>query len=125
MGDGDAKIVLLVEDDEDNRIVYATMLAHHGYELVETADGEEAVRLAKEKLPDIILMDISIPGIDGWTATERIRADGATREIPIVVMTTHALPDVRARADELGCAGYLTKPCGPRLLLEEVERLLD
>src|SRR5262249_4724285 len=67
------KTVLLVEDNEDNRIVYATMLEHYGYKVVETANGEDAVRIAHEKHPDLILMDISIPGIDGWTATERIR----------------------------------------------------
>lgn len=120
----DQKTVLLVEDNEDNRIVYATMLEHYGYEVVETANGEDAVRIAKEQLPDLILMDISIPGIDGWTATERLREDERTRDIPVVAVTAHALPEHRARAESLQCEGYLTKPCEPRRLLEEVQRLI-
>ena len=81
------RTVLLVEDNEDNRIVYATMLEHYGYKVVETANGEDAVRIAREELPDLILMDISIPGIDGWTATERIRQDKRTADIPVVAVT--------------------------------------
>lgn len=122
--DTDEKVVLLVEDNEDNRIVYATMLEHYGYKVVETANGEDAVRIAKERLPDLILMDISIPGIDGWTATERIREDPRTQDIPVVAVTAHALQEHRARAERLGCEGYLTKPCEPRRLLEEVQRLI-
>jgi CheY-like chemotaxis protein len=118
------KTVLLVEDNEDNRIVYATMLEHYGYRVVETANGEDAVRIAQEELPDLILMDISIPGIDGWTATERIREQPETRRIPVVAVTAHALPEHRARAESLACEGYLTKPCEPRRLLEEVQRLI-
>ena len=120
----DGKTVLLVEDNEDNRIVYATMLQHYGYRVVETANGEDAVRIAREEVPDLILMDISIPGIDGWTATERLREDPKTSEIPVVAVTAHALPEHRARAESLRCEGYLTKPCEPRRLLEEVQRLI-
>jgi len=120
----DQKTVLLVEDNEDNRIVYATMLEHYGYNVVETANGEDAVRIASEKHPDLILMDISIPGIDGWTATERIRENPDTEAIPVVAVTAHALPEHRARAESLRCEGYLTKPCEPRRLLEEVQRLI-
>ena len=120
----DQKTVLLVEDNDDNRIVYATMLEHYGYRVVETANGEDAVRIAQEELPDLILMDISIPGIDGWTATERIREKPETQGIPVVAVTAHALPEHRARAESLACEGYLTKPCEPRKLLEEVQRLI-
>lgn len=120
----DQKTVLLVEDNEDNRIVYATMLEHYGYTVIETANGEEAVRIATEEHPDLILMDISIPGIDGWTATERIRDNPDTQDIPVVAVTAHALPEHRARAESLRCEGYLTKPCEPRRLLEEVQRLI-
>jgi CheY-like chemotaxis protein len=120
----DQKTVLLVEDNEDNRIVYATMLEHYGYRVVETANGEDAVRIAQEERPDLILMDISIPGIDGWTATERLREDPRTADIPVVAVTAHALPEHRARAESLRCEGYLTKPCEPRRLLEEVQRLI-
>jgi two-component system, cell cycle response regulator DivK len=100
------------------------MLAHHGYRVVEARCGEEAVRLAGEELPHLILMDISIPGIDGWTATERIRERGDTRTIPVVALTGHALPEHRARAQALECVGYLTKPCAPSAVLNEVRRLI-
>lgn len=119
-----AKTVLLVEDNEDNRIVYATMLEHFGFDVVEANDGEQALARARDRHPDIILMDISIPGIDGWTATERLRADPDTRGIPVVAVTAHALPEHRERAEALGCEGYLTKPCEPRRLLAEVRRII-
>lgn len=118
------KKVLLVEDNEDNRIVYAMMLEYHGYTIIEATNGEDAIRLAREESPDIILMDISIPGVDGWTATQRIKADEATSDIPIVAVTAHALPEHRQRAEQLGCDGFLTKPCEPRRLLEEVQSLI-
>lgn len=119
-----AKTVLLVEDNEDNRIVYATMLEHFGFDVVEAGNGEDALAMARTGKPDIILMDISIPGIDGWTATERLREDPDTRAIPVIAVTAHALPEHRDRAEALGCEGYLTKPCAPRRLLEEVRRII-
>lgn len=119
-----ARTVLLVEDNEDNRIVYATMLEHFGFEVVEVETGEEALEKARNGRPDIILMDISIPGMDGWTATERLREDPDTREIPVIAVTAHALPEHRERAEALGCEGFLTKPCPPRRLLEEVRRII-
>lgn len=118
-------MILLVEDNEDSRTVYRTMLEYVGFDVIETENGEEAVRLATEHLPDLVLMDISIPGIDGWTAMERIRDDPRTREIPIVAVTAHPLSDHRDRVEELACAGYLTKPCAPRRLLQEVERIVE
>lgn len=119
-----ARTVLLVEDNEDNRIVYATMLEHFGFEVVEAGNGEDALAMARNGRPDIILMDISIPGIDGWTATERLRADPETRGIPVIAVTAHALPEHRERAKSLGCEGFLTKPCPPRRLLAEVRRVI-
>lgn len=119
-----ARTVLLVEDNEDNRIVYATMLEHFGFEVVEAGNGEDALAMARSGRPDIILMDISIPGIDGWTATERLRADPETRGIPVIAVTAHALPEHRERAKSLGCEGFLTKPCPPRRLLAEVRRVI-
>ncbi|MGD2069841.1 MAG: response regulator [Gemmatimonadota bacterium] len=121
---GNGRTVLLVEDNEDNRVVYATMLEHHGYRVMETGNGEDAVRLAEEGKPDLILMDISMPGIDGWTATERIRANPSTRDIPVVAVTALALPEHRARAESVDCDGYLTKPCEPRRILQEVRSLI-
>ena len=85
------KTVLLVEDNEDNRIVYSTILRHFGYSVTEALNGEEGIAKARSEKPDLILMDISIPGIDGWTATERIRQDDRTANIPVVAVTAFGL----------------------------------
>jgi len=119
------RTVLLVEDNEDNRIVYTTMLEHFGYRVTQAGDGEAAIREVHQERPDIVIMDISIPGIDGWTVTARLRADPATQDIPIVAVTAHTLPEHRQRARDLGCEGYLTKPCEPRKLLQEIRRIID
>lgn len=116
--------ILLVEDNEDNRIIYRLTLIHFGYEVTEAADGETGIRLATGILPDLILMDVSIPGIDGWEATQILKADPRTAHIPIVALTAHALARDRERAQEVGCDGYLTKPVEPRRVLQEIERLL-
>ena len=116
--------VLLVEDDEDNRIVYTTMLEHFGFRVVQAGDGEAAITLAHDERPDIVIMDISIPGIDGWAVTARLGEDLATRGTPVVAVTAHAHPRHRERARELGCAGYLTKPCEPHRLLAEIRRII-
>jgi CheY-like chemotaxis protein len=114
--------LLLVEDNEDNRIIYSTVLRHIGYEVVEALDGAQAVALARSVLPDLILMDISIPGIDGWEATRILRSDPATRDIPIVALTAHALADDRERASLVGFTSYLAKPIEPRAVVAEVRR---
>ena len=85
------KTVLLVEDNEDNLVVYRTILEHVGYRVIEARDGEEGVSRAKEHIPDLILMDISIPKMDGWEATQRLKADDNTKKIPIIALTAHAL----------------------------------
>ena len=117
--------ILLVEDNSDNRIVYRRALEHFGYTVIEALDGEAAIRLAAECVPDLILMDISIPRIDGWEATRVIRADARTKQIPIVALTAHAMPADRARAGEAGFASYLTKPIEPRRMVEEIDRLMS
>jgi CheY-like chemotaxis protein len=114
--------VLLVEDNEDNRIIYSTVLRHQGYDVVEAFDGVRAIELARTLLPDIILMDISIPEIDGWEATKILRQDPATKDIPIVALTAHALADDRERAAALGFTSYLAKPVEPRTVAAEVRR---
>ena len=114
--------VLLVEDNEDNRIIYSTVLRHVGYDVVEAEDGVQAVALARSALPDLILMDISIPGMDGWEATRILRRDPATKAIPIIALTAHALPDDRERAAQMGFSSYLAKPVEPRTVLAEVRR---
>ena len=118
------KTVLLVEDNEDNRTVYRTILEHFGYQVVEARNGEDGIRMAREAHPDLILMDISIPVIDGWEATKILKGDPETAEIPIIARTAHALATDRAKAGEVGCDGYLAKPCEPRRVVAEVERFI-
>jgi two-component system, cell cycle response regulator DivK len=118
------KTVLLVEDNEDNLVVYRTILEHVGFCVLEARDGEEGVNRAKEHLPDLILMDISIPKIDGWEATQRLKADENTRAIPIIALTAHALEEDRQKALQAGCDGYLAKPVEPRRVVQEVERFV-
>lgn len=116
--------VLLVEDNEDNRTIYSTVLRHRGYVVIEAEDGLRAVALARSEHPDLILMDISIPGMDGWEATKVLRGDPATCAIPIVALTAHALADDRERATEVGFSSYLAKPIEPNAVVAEVRRWL-
>jgi two-component system, cell cycle response regulator DivK len=118
------KTVLLVEDNEDNRTVYRTILEHFGYQVIEARNGEDGVRMAREDRPDLILMAISIPLIDGWEATRILKGDAATAGIPIIALTAHALATDRAKAQEVGCDGYLAKPCEPRRVVAEVEKFI-
>ncbi|MEX0892205.1 MAG: response regulator [Gemmatimonadota bacterium] len=124
MTENAAKTVLLVEDNEDNLVVYRTILEHVGYRVIEARDGEEGVAAAREHHPDLILMDISIPKIDGWEATKRLKADDATRAIPIIALTAHALEEDRQKATDAGCDGYLAKPVEPRRVVQEVEQFV-
>ncbi|HLU25162.1 MAG TPA: response regulator [Longimicrobiales bacterium] len=118
------KTVLLVEDNEDNLVVYRTILDFVGYEVIEARDGEEGVDRARSDHPDLILMDISIPKIDGWEATRRLKADERTKDIPIIALTAHALEEDRQKAIRAGCDGYLAKPVEPRRVVEEVRRFV-
>ena len=117
--------ILLVEDNEDNRLVYRTILDHFGFVVLEAADGEEGIRRARADGPDLILMDVSIPKIDGWEATRQLKADPRTSSIPIIALTAHALATDRAKAQEAGCDGYLAKPVEPRRVVEEVQKHLN
>lgn len=118
----DAIRILLVEDNDDNREIYATILRHHGYDVTEATDGEEALSLARELRPPVILLDISIPGVDGWQVADRLKRDEETRGAAIIAITAHALPEDRERADDLGCESYLSKPVRPGRVLEEVRK---
>lgn len=118
------KTVLLVEDNDYNLDIYGTMLRHVGFEVLEATDGEAAVRLARERKPDLILMDVSLPGMDGWTATRLLKKDDETSSIPIIALTAHALPADQETSRVAGCDGYLAKPIEPRRVVEEVERVL-
>ena len=115
------KKVLLVEDNDDNRIIYATALRFAGYEVIEAVTGTEGVQRARTMGPDLILMDISVPELDGWEATAILKADPDTRHIIILAVTAHALPGDRERSLAAGCDGYLAKPITPAALLREVD----
>jgi CheY-like chemotaxis protein len=116
--------ILLVEDNADNRMIYGTILRHFGHEVVEAETGEDGVRLARELLPGLVLMDVAMPGIDGWEATRILKADPSTARIPVLALTAHAMAEDRKRAEEAGCDAYLAKPVEPRRVVQEVERLL-
>ncbi|HYJ80917.1 MAG TPA: response regulator [Longimicrobiaceae bacterium] len=120
----DSATVLIVEDNADNREIYCTILRHHGYSVAEAETGEEGIRIAREVLPAVVLMDVSMPGIDGFEATRRLKADPLTAAIPVIAVTAHALAEDRQRALEAGCDGYLAKPVEPRRVLQEVERIV-
>ena len=116
--------VLLVEDNEDNRTIYTDVLEHAGYRVVSAPDGEQGVNLACELHPDLILMDLSMPVIDGSLATRLLRADPCTRTIPIVAVTAHAMEGDREQVLANGFDGYVPKPATPREVLGEVKRRL-
>jgi two-component system, cell cycle response regulator DivK len=118
------KQVLVVDDEADQRKIYVAMLAHHGYRVLEAADGEEAVRCARRDRPDVILMDAVLPRLDGWKATESIKREPETASIPVVMITAHALDGDRERGRAAGVDRYVTKPCMPATVLEEVRRLV-
>lgn len=116
--------VLLVEDNEMNRDMLSRRLERKGYDVVMAFDGEAGVRLAGECNPDIILMDMSLPIIDGWEATRRVKADPATQKIPVIALTAHAMSGDREKALEAGCDDYDTKPIELPRLLGKMEELL-
>lgn len=118
------KKILLVEDDEMNRDMLSRRLVKRGYEVVIAVDGEEGVAMARSGAPHLILMDMSLPGMDGWTATRELKADPATQAIPIIVLTAHAMAGDRERAFEAGCDDFDTKPVELSRLLEKMEALL-
>jgi CheY-like chemotaxis protein len=118
-------LVLVVEDYQDAREMYAAYLQFSGYGVAEAANGVEAVEKAQELLPDIVLMDLALPRMDGWEATRRLKADARTRHIPVVALTGHALAGHAEGAREAGCDAFVTKPCLPDALVAEIQRVLD
>ncbi|HEX8692551.1 MAG TPA: response regulator [Longimicrobium sp.] len=114
---------MLVEDDPDHRTIYRTMLQASGYEVVEALEGGEAVRMATDHPPDLILMDLGVPGIDGLEATRRLKREPRTSKVPVVALTALVLPQTRDEARAAGCAAYLAKPVEPRVVVEVVRRL--
>lgn len=121
---GGGKTVLIVEDQLEMRAIHAAYLQHHGYRVLATGDGIEGLRVAHEERPDLILMDISVPGIDGIRATEQLKQDPSTRMIPVVIVSALPYGSVGRRVLDAGSDGWISKPCDPRRLLEEVRRRL-
>ncbi len=119
-----SKRILVVEDTEDNRQILRDLLTDSGFELIEAVDGESGVALATSQHPDLILMDMQLPLIDGYEATRRIKSDPAMRTTPIIAVTSYALSGDEARARAAGCDGYIAKPFSPRQLLAKVRELL-
>jgi two-component system cell cycle response regulator DivK len=119
-----SKRILVIEDQEDNRTILRDLLTSVGYELIEATNGEEGVKLAEREKPDLILMDIQLPVIDGYEATRRIRVISELKQTPIIAVTSYALSGDEAKAREAGCDGYVTKPFSPRALLAKVREYL-
>jgi CheY-like chemotaxis protein len=116
--------LLLVEDNEDNRDMLSRRLVRKGYEVVCAVDGAEGVSLAASAFPDLILMDMSLPVLDGWEATRQIKAAPATRTVPVIALTAHAMAGDREKAVAAGCDDYDTKPVELPRLLQKIETLL-
>jgi two-component system cell cycle response regulator DivK len=119
-----SKRILVVEDQDDNRQILRDLLTASGYELIEAVDGEQGVTLAQQERPDLILMDIQLPGIDGYEVTRRIKANEALRNIPIIAVTSYALSGDDQKAFAAGCDAYVTKPFSPRQLLAKIREYL-
>ena len=119
-----SKRILVVEDQDDNMRILRDILSSVGYELIEARDGQEGVRAAGAERPDLILMDIQLPLLDGYEATRQIKADPVLRAIPIIVVTSYALSGDEAKAREAGCDGYVPKPYSPRQLLAKIREYL-
>ncbi len=117
-------LVLVVDDFADNREMYSEYLSFSGYDVIEAKNGKEAIDAAQQRLPDIIIMDLSLPVMDGWEATRRLKADERTRGIPVIALTGHALAGHSKGAKEAGCDSFLAKPCLPDQLVTEIRRML-
>ena len=119
-----SKLILVVEDQEDNRRIMRDLLTSVGYEVIEAVTGEDGVAMADSQRPDLILMDIQLPGLDGYEATRQIKANPDLQHIPIIVVTSYALSGDDVKAFEAGCDDYVSKPFSPRELLEKIREYL-
>jgi CheY-like chemotaxis protein len=124
MKKGKKPVVLLVDDYPDAREMYAEYLEFSGFDIVQAGNGVEAIERARDSQPDVILMDLSLPVMDGWEATRRLKADDATKDIPVLAVTGHALSGVSNAATKAGCDGFITKPCLPEDLVAEIRKVL-
>ncbi len=121
---GGTSVILLVDDLDDNRMMYAEYLFRMGYLVVQAADGAQALALARATPPDVVVMDLSLPVLDGWSAIRQLKADEATRAIPIIALSGHSMLRHMQRAREAGCNAVLLKPCLPSALLAVVRDML-
>ena len=120
----DAPLILIIDDTEDNREVYVQFFRHQGWRVSAAEDGIEGLRMAGELLPTLIVLDLGLPKMDGWEVAERLKADAATRHIPIIACTGHAGEDLKKRALAAGVSDYVVKPCLPADLVARVKRHL-
>jgi CheY-like chemotaxis protein len=125
MTDQKAPLILVVDDYQDAREMYAEYLQFSGFRVAEARNGNEALEQAFALKPDLILMDLSLPGMDGWEATRQLKADERTQNIPVVALTGHALAGASDGAKRAGCDSFVTKPCLPDDLVVEVRRMLN
>jgi two-component system, cell cycle response regulator DivK len=125
MSEEQAPLILVVDDYQDAREMYAEYLQFSGFRVAEASNGNEALERAFALKPNLILMDLSLPGMDGWEATRQLKSDERTRHIPVVALTGHALAGASDGARRAGCDSFVTKPCLPDDLVVEVRRMLD
>jgi len=118
------KTILVIEDNEDNRRIMRDLLTSGGYEVIEALTGEEGVTAAETYRPDLILMDVQLPGMDGYEATGRIKANPGLQKVPIIMVTSYALSGDDVKAFEAGCDDYVSKPFSPRKLLAKIREYL-
>jgi two-component system cell cycle response regulator DivK len=116
--------VLVIEDNEKNRYLISFLLKGAGYDVIEAITGEEGVKMAIRERPDVVLMDIQLPGIDGYETTRRIRASPADTKVPIIALTSYAMTGDRERALAAGCTGYVEKPINPDTIMGEIQKYL-
>jgi two-component system, cell cycle response regulator DivK len=121
----ESPLILVVDDYQDAREMYAEYLSFSGFRVAEASNGLEAVEKAFALHPDVILMDLSLPGMDGWAATRQLKSDERTRSIPVLALTGHALAGASDGARQAGCDAFVTKPCLPDELVVEVRRMLE
>ena len=120
----DAPLILVVDDVDDARFMYSLYLTTHGFRVIEAANGEDAVRLAHEHQPALVLMDLGLPKMDGWEATRRIKADSRTRGVPVLAISGHAFADSVRRAKDAGVDAFFVKPCMPATVLAKINEML-
>ena len=116
--------ILIIEDTENNRVLLTRRLKPRGYDIVTAEDAEHGLSIVPAEQPDLILMDVGLPGMDGWTATRQLKADATTHGIPVIALTAHAMQGDREKATEAGCDDYETKPIDFGRLFENIDRLL-